>query len=45
MLVTAARTLKDSRHSILENLKKKDEMPSEGMLIIEFNIMVSFTSS
>ena len=45
MLITAKRTLKGSRYSILESLKKKGEMPYEGMLIIESNQMVSSTSN
>ena len=35
MLVTTESTLKGSRHSILESLKKKGETSYEGMLIIE----------
>ena len=45
MLVTAEDTLKGSRHSILKSLKKMDEMPCEGMLIIESNLMIFSTSS
>ena len=45
MLVTAERTLKGSKHFILESLKKKSEMPCEGILIIESNLMISSTSS
>ena len=45
MLVTVERTLKGSRHSILESLKKMDKMLDEGILIIEFNLTVSSTSN
>ena len=45
LLVTAERTLKCSRYSILESPKKKGETPCEGMLVIESSITISSTSS
>ena len=43
ILVTAERTLKGSRHSILESLKEKGEMPCEGMLVIKSNLIIFST--